>query len=915
MDKLLDVQIERGHNGGVRMSSQEVATLQQRLATLEAQYRTVLGALCATHAEQARIEKELGAQHRFFRLIAESAGDLVALFTPDLTCIYASPSAEQLVGWRPNQMIGSDPTPMLHPDDLGFAMAAIGRAAEGQPSRATYRAWTACERYIWLETIMNPVFSEDDGSVTYVRTSSRDVTERVEREQAAERLRQMEVTLAQIYTRFLEIPDTDEAIRTSLAVMGQVSRAGRSYVIMCTPCGTHMSETHEWCAPGLPPLQQYVQNLPVDRFPWWMGRLRRGESILIRDVAALPAGAESERSFLEALGVNSVLAFPLHAGGKLAGFIGLEHLSDWWSEEHHALMRVAAEIVGSAIIRREAEDALRRSEERFRSLVQNSSDGILVMTQEGIITYEGPSVHRLLGYEPHEWIGRLSLDRVLKEDRPTAESMLSQLQAAPDRQVTGEVRCCHKDGSWRLFECTAQNLLNDPVVGGIIVNYRDITERKAFEQTLLHRAYHDPLTNLPNRTFFMRSLEEALEAARTADHKVAVLYLDLDGFKVVNDSLGHVVGDQLLNAVAQRLVQALGPRDTVARIGGDEFTILLPAVSGVEQACAAAEQVTRCLHAPFRLHEREMFVTASIGIVLSGPEGRPETMIRDADAALYRAKANGRSRYETFTPDLTVHAFERLEWEADLRKAVRKAEFVLHYQPILDLATREVTGVEALLRWRHPTRGLVRPDRFICLAEETGLIRPIGRWVLDAACRWAATPAAGDLYVSVNLSARQFHEPTLVSMVREVLAATGLPARRLQVELTESAIMQDMDATAKTLQELRQLGIRVALDDFGTGYSSFNYVRRFPVDVLKIDQSFVQGLPGKAEDQAVVQAMVTLASALRMSTVAEGVELAGQKEMLEQIGCRAGQGFLFSRPLPEAELDAFLRRSRPARVR
>ncbi len=429
---------------------------------------------------------------------------------------------------------------------------------------------------------------------------------------------------------------------------------------------------------------------------------------------------------------------------------------------------------------------------------------------------------------------------------------------------------------------------------------------------LARQAFRDSLTSLANRALFMDRLGHALvRTERRADY-VAVLFLDLDRFKVVNDSLGHGVGDHLLIEVGQRLKACVRPEDTVARLGGDEFGIMLEGLTGVTGATYVAERITEQFEQPFVVDGREVFITGSIGIALSpSPQTQPEQLLRYADLAMYQAKHRGEARYAVHDGTTNAPALERLDLEMDLRGAMPRNEFTLHYQPLIDLDTNRIVGLEALIRWAHPRRGLLLPADFITLTEETGLIVPIGQWVLGEACRqlreWERlAPADAPLAMSVNLSAKQVHQATMLSEVKDILRASGLSPDRLVLEITESALMDDERSTLDRLTALRGVGVRLALDDFGTGYSALNRLKRVPADVLKIDQSFVGGIDDRPEDTEIVRAVIAVAKSLRLRVVAEGIETERQATRLRAMGCDYGQGFFFARPLPPEHIPALL---------
>jgi diguanylate cyclase (GGDEF)-like protein len=443
----------------------------------------------------------------------------------------------------------------------------------------------------------------------------------------------------------------------------------------------------------------------------------------------------------------------------------------------------------------------------------------------------------------------------------------------------------------------------------------DITERKLAEEQLLHDAFHDSLTNLPNRALFTDLLGRSLgRAQRRADYRFAVLFIDLDRFKVVNDSLGHSVGDELLRAITRRIERCVRPGDTVARLGGDEFTILVDDIGNASDATRVADRIQRELTQPFNLSGHEVFTSASIGIALSA-SGYEEVddLLRDADIAMYRAKALGKARYEVFDTAMHARAMALLELETDLRRAIERNEFRLYYQPVVNLETGRIAGFEGLVRWQHPQRGLIGPAAFVPIAEEMGLIIPIGRWVLKEACRqmqeWQERfPGTRDLTISVNLSGKQFAQARLVEDVSQALKESGLAPGRLRLEITESAVMENAASAMAMIEQLRGLDVKIDIDDFGTGYSSLSYLQRFEVDHLKIDRSFVSNIGSdRGENAEIVRTIVTLARHLGMDAVAEGVETQDQLRMLQELGCGSVQGFLFAEPVSRDEAEGLLK--------
>ena len=707
--------------------------------------------------------------------------------------------------------------------------------------------------------------------------------------------------------------------------------------------------------------------------------------------------------------------------------------------------RLVLAIIRDVTERKEAEKVIKESEERFRSLVQNTSDIITILKADGTVRYVSPAVERVTGHKPEEQIGTDAFRSVHPDDREQALSIFAEVLKRPGLYPPMEFRVPHKDGSWRYLEHVVNNLLYDPAVRGVVVNSRDVTERKdaqaaldqlsrqhemvlksagegifgldrngnvtfvnpaasrisgwsiqellgrqihnilhhsrpdgtsypseecpiyvalrigavhgsddevfwrkdgtsfpveylstpifeddeivgavvtfkdiaerkALEEQLRHQALHDPLSGLANRALFMDRLEHAFVRANRRGDKIAVLFTDLDNFKVINDSLGHEVGDQLLVAVAERIKDCLHPEDTAARLGGDEFTILIEAVDSVSDAVRVAERIAEILQPPFSLGQHEVFSTTSIGIALSSPlQKQPADLLRHADLAMYRAKHKGKARYEVFEPSMGTDALERLWLENELRRALERGEFKVYYQPVVALEGGRIVGAEALVRWEHPIRGLLLPEEFLSVAEETGLIARIGEKVLREACHqvraWQERyPSEPSLTVSVNLSPKQLFRPELVA---EILAETDIYPGSLQLEITEHTMMGNgVHSANHALRKLKDLRVELAVDDFGMGYSSLSYLKRFPVDFLKIDRSFIAGLgqdaDGASKDAEIVSAMIDLTHALGLKAIAEGVETCEQLARLRSMKCDLAQGNYFSEPLPSGALAVIL---------
>ncbi len=565
---------------------------------------------------------------------------------------------------------------------------------------------------------------------------------------------------------------------------------------------------------------------------------------------------------------------------------------------------------------REAVHALRSSEARFRSLVQLSSDVTLIVGTDGVIQYASPAARHTFGRRASTLEGVKLLSLVHPDDVGQTARFLGSLSAGQGRTVS-EWRVRGSTGMWQWTENTTVDLSNEPAVGGVVINVRDISERRSLETRLTHQAFHDSLTRLANRSLFLNRVSHAVARAPRSQRPSAVLFLDLDDFKKVNDSLGHGVGDELLIAGAGRLSTCVRPGDTIARLGGDEFAVLLEDLEDMGHAVQIAERISTALRTPFRMQGRDVFIGVSIGIaaVLAGDS--PEEVLRNADLAMYFAKGTDKGRWAIYAPEMHEQVLDRLELEADLRSAVDAGDIRVEYQPIVHLETGNIYGAEALVRWHHASRGQVSPSRFVGVAEETGLIVPIGRHVLHEACHRAREwrmrrKGARQLRMSVNLSGRHFQEDSLIADVQEALRDSGLEPKALTLEITESILMQRSDATLAKLRALKALGLHLAIDDFGTGYSSLGYLQQFPIDMLKIDRTFVDPVATPGSDPVLARAIIALGKTLHIETVAEGIERPEQREGLRAMGCTLGQGYLFARPMAADDLAASL--IEPSRV-
>jgi diguanylate cyclase (GGDEF)-like protein/PAS domain S-box-containing protein len=543
--------------------------------------------------------------------------------------------------------------------------------------------------------------------------------------------------------------------------------------------------------------------------------------------------------------------------------------------------------------------------DRFRSAFDYAAIGMALVSTEGRWLQVNRSLCQILGYTEEELLLTDFLSVTHPDDLPTALSNIGQLLKGKVQASQMEKRYIHKSGH-EVWVHWSVSLVRDQYSKSVhlIFQIQDITDRKLAEQQLHHDAFHDALTGLPNRALFMDHLKLAIARSRRhASTRFAVLYLDLDRFKVINDSLGHTIGDQLLVGIADRLKMNLRPGDTVARLGGDEFTVLIEDITDETESIQVAERIQKELSVPFTLSGREVFTTVSMGIAPSatGYE-RAEDILRDADTAMYRAKSAGKARYEIFDKAMHARAINLLQMETDMRRALEREEFILHYQPIVALDNFRLRGFEALVRWQHPERGFISPMDFIPVAEETGMIVPLGEWVMREACRqmngWQRMfPLEHPLFITVNLSSKQFSQTQLISTFAMILQETGVKPQSVKLEITESVVMENIDTATDMLRQLRSLGVKLAIDDFGTGYSSLSYLHRFPIDTLKIDRSFVTRMSENNENVEIVRTIVVLAQNLGMDVVAEGVETNEQLVILQKLGCENGQGYFFSKPV------------------
>jgi diguanylate cyclase (GGDEF)-like protein/PAS domain S-box-containing protein len=664
---------------------------------------------------------------------------------------------------------------------------------------------------------------------------------------------------------------------------------------------------------------------------WWFGELpvlllfglydRRGLMLYLPGAVLLLVTAASlwSPTVVVALGAASVLGYcvllPSQVSNDIVTTIVLVAM----------MLCVVLLTTMNAKSRRWLDRRRQSAESRTAMLLEASADAVLAIGDDGYIRFVSPSVQQLLGYHRDQLLGTRIGEYTDPEQLDELRAWLSAVRESPASEKTRtETRLLGADGAWVYVDVIGMTLQDDAELPAVVISLRDIGRRRALEAELQRQAFTDPLTGMPNRTLFRDRLEQVMReqtAAGGDGRPVTLLLLDLDDFKLVNDNLGHSAGDELLTTIAERLRAQVRPSDMLARLGGDEFAILLEDLAP-DDAAALATRLLAVVREPIRLASREAMCTLSLGIATAtGGDGiTAEQLLGNADLAMYAAKRAGRNVYQIFDPTMIMTVLEEAQQRADLEHALEHEEFLVLYQPVVEMHTQRLTGVEALVRWQHPRDGLLGPYHFIANAEANGLIVPLGRWVLRQAtqqlARWRAESpeAAADLKVNVNLSARQFQYAGLVDDVRAAIADAGIDPASLTLEITESMLMADIESAKETLHALRRLGVRLAIDDFGTGYSSLSYLKQLPVDIIKIDKTFVDQVDIDADDVALVDAVVGLGQALKMQTVAEGIETDGQWAMLRRIGIDHGQGYLFGRPSSPDDINSMITAPAPALV-
>lgn len=707
----------------------------------------------------------------------------------------------------------------------------------------------------------------------------------------------------------VQADDADDAVSEGLQALGEHLSVDRAYVFLLE--GETMRNTHEWCTKGIQPEIQNLQVVPVEAFAAWMDHLHAGDSVSVDDVSGLPDHRRAEREILQAQGIQSLVVVPMISLGSLVGFVGFDAVKGLreFHEGEINLLRAVADGMTAVLVSSHAEVEARRAQARLAALTRHASDFVLLFDEAGVPEYISRSLARfgLQGLARGEsWVSRLHANDV-RAVRARIDRLLSG-RAGPVVPLP-DCRLLDEDLEWRWIAGTLSDLRKDDAVGALLLNAYDITLRKEFESRLANDALHDPLTRLGNRVLLADRLGHACDRIRVSGGALAVVFMDIDGFKLVNDGLGHRAGDQLLARIADRLRQFAGPSDTVARFGGDEFVMLSEAVDNREDADQLSRRLLAWIKEPMELDGQPFQLTASIGWTFVDSHDAmldPERLLADADTALYQAKREGRNRVTRFDAQHRAYALRATTVQQKLARALQANELDVHYQPVVDMDSRKILGVEALVRWPESDVGSVSPSEFVPIAEESGLIGELTEYVL-ARCLRDLPTLPEHMYIAMNMSGYSLPRPETADWLIGQMRQAGVSSDRLSIEVTETAVMRHPAAAAQTLSVLRNFGIRTALDDFGTGASSLAVLRELPVDLIKIDRSFVRGVTTETRDLSLIKAVIGLAEDFGMDVLAEGVELESQRSLLLEQGCRKGQGFLFSRAVPASVIAKLAR--------
>ncbi|MFN8038308.1 MAG: EAL domain-containing protein [Acidimicrobiales bacterium] len=871
-------------------------------------YTLVTGLLVFARV-QVLLEEAQRTDERYRQYFATPAVGLAVMGT-DRRLIDVNDRLCELMGIERDRLVGARVADITHPDDLARDVEAFGRMLRRETD-----GYTIEKRYVrpdgswWYAAVSVRAVRTPAGSLDYALGVIDDITDRkLAEDRLAEHL-VLQDKVTGIVERFVGVDELELGHAIDRALTELVLALGADAAIILEIDSEQITATHEWARPDLPRYGALIDRLPLADYLTTLEHLRVHRVLVVDEARGFPDGFTAEEALrLRMPGFPASITVPLLVrGDHLLGALTISSREDalQWSEETVDLVRTVAGAIGQAIDRGRIGTRLSATEARYRSVVEAASDAILTVGGGGVVGTFSGAAENMFGYQADQMVGRSAIELVAPTERDLVVDRLREWvgeHSVIDRaSLTFTAR--RKDG----FEFPAELTIGRmelPEGARYTVVIRDVSEHKALEDELLDRATHDPLTGLANRHLFLQELSRVLSTADRRGRSPAVIYVDLDRFKVINDSLGHAVGDRLLEVIADRIRSTVRGSDVAARLGGDEFSVIARDASSLE-AWALAGRLLDAIGQPVDLGDATVVVTASIGIVIGGPTSTAEDMLRDADASMYRAKETGRNRIVEFSQEVRDEALSRLIVESELRDALARGELVLHYQPQVDVDDLGIQGVEALLRWQHPTRGLLLPGAFIDVAEETRLGLLIDRWVLAEGIRQAGAWASQGLPISVwiNLSPALLADPSLPRLVSETLAEHGVPPSRFGIEVTERSLLGDLDKAARGIAALRDAGVRAAIDDFGTGLSSLTWIQRLQIDTLKIDRSFVAGLTSNDDDAAIVAAVISLAHSLGMTALAEGVETDEQLAVLRGLGCDELQGFLVSPAVVPTEIE------------
>ncbi|MEC4982934.1 MAG: EAL domain-containing protein [Oscillatoria sp. PMC 1068.18] len=856
--------------------------------------------------QEKQAEQTSLAREERSRILAENSSEMISRHQINGVCLDVSPTCKTLLGYEPAELIGRSFWELFHPQDLELIQQYQTQLLEDKTSNKTitYRIQHQSGKYIWLETNIKKIGDRSPENSHIEPTSeiiaiSRDISRRKQAENLLASQKQVLETIA-----------SEASLADTLKILVQSIEANSDGLLgsicVVTPQENYLQII---AAPSLP--KTYIQaafQIPISPNAASCGTAAYYQKpVIVTDIASDPLW-ENYRNLALSHGLQACWSTPISSNqGKILGTFAIYYRhpciptsQDW------QLLEDVTNLIRIAIERKQAETALRVAEAKYRTIFENITQGIFQTLPNGSYLSANPALANIYGYNsPAELIESLTnIDAQLYVD-PHRRAYFTNLMEKYGQVLAFESEVYRQDGSKIWISENARAVKNE---NGEILYYEgtveDITARRFAEEQLIYEATHDSLTGLHNREWFMKQLKYAIELARlNQDYFYALLFIDLDRFKVVNDSLGHPVGDELLKSFAAWLQSSLPTTKKIARLGGDEFAILLEGIEEFSQAIQIAELIEARLKEPFQLHNYEVFTGASIGISLSSfAYQQPEDLLRDADVAMYQAKVR-QLPYEVFNPAMQIDAMARMELENDLRRALEREEFCLYYQPIIKLTTKQIVGFEALVRWHHPTRGLILPDEFIPVAEEMGLIESLGWWVLREACQqlaeWQQQGELEDLLMNVNLAGVQFKQVNFCETVEEICSHAGINSDCLKLEITESSFLETIGNYDSTIRQIKAKGIKLCIDDFGTGYSSLSRLHEFPIDTLKIDRSFLSRLGAIDSDSGIeiVRTIMMLAQNLGMDVVAEGVETKLQREKLQELGCELAQGYLFSHPV------------------